>query len=82
MVNPLLENWETPFGTPPFNLIEINHYRPATVEAIRIAAEEIAQITGLTRSNVKIKLFRVRKKLQHSLENILKENALNRFRET
>lgn len=41
------------------------------------SAEEIAQITGLTRSNVKIKLFRVRKKLQHTLENILKEEVYN-----
>ncbi len=30
--------------TPPFNLIEINHFKPAIDEAIRSAAEEISRI--------------------------------------
>ena len=45
MVNPLLESWGTPHETPPFNLIEINHYKPAIDEAIKIAAEEITRIS-------------------------------------
>ena len=27
--NPLLEEWDTPFGTPPFDKIESRHYLPA-----------------------------------------------------
>jgi peptidyl-dipeptidase Dcp len=45
MNNPLLQEWNTPFGTPPFNLIETSHYKPAVEEAIRLAAEEIKRIT-------------------------------------
>jgi peptidyl-dipeptidase Dcp len=45
MNNPLLIKWDGPFETPPFNLIEISHYKPAAEEAIKIAAEEIASIT-------------------------------------
>jgi len=45
MSNPLLESWRTPYETPPFHLITINHFRPAIDEAIRSASEEIRQIT-------------------------------------
>ena len=45
MNNPLLQEWETPFGTPPFNLIEISHYKPATEETIKSASAEIEKIT-------------------------------------
>lgn len=41
MYNPLLQKWKTPFGTPPFDLIETNHFQPAIEEAIKSAAEEI-----------------------------------------
>ena len=41
MNNPLFQEWNTPFGTPPFNLIEIKHYKPAIEEAIKLASEEI-----------------------------------------
>jgi RNA polymerase sigma factor (sigma-70 family) len=34
---------------------------------------EIAQITGLTESNVKVRLFRARQKLKLLLENTVKE---------
>ena len=27
--NPLLEDWNTPFGVPPFSMIEDSHYMPA-----------------------------------------------------
>ena len=45
MNNPLLLEWKTPFGTPPFNLIETTHYKPAIEEAIKEASEEIRSIT-------------------------------------
>ena len=45
MNNPLLQQWKTPFNTPPFNLIETAHFQPAIVEAIRIAEKEIELIS-------------------------------------
>jgi peptidyl-dipeptidase Dcp len=45
MNNPLLQKWETPFETPPFNLILASHYKPAIEEAIRSAAKEVSGIT-------------------------------------
>jgi peptidyl-dipeptidase Dcp len=47
-MNPLLEEWNTPFGTPPFHLIETGHFKPAVEEAIKIASEEILMITNNT----------------------------------
>jgi peptidyl-dipeptidase Dcp len=44
--NPLLENWDTPYGTPPFNRFTISHFKPAIEEAIKLASAEIAIITG------------------------------------
>ena len=44
MTNPLLQHWETPFGTPPFGQIEISHFRPAIDFAIRSASAEIISI--------------------------------------
>jgi len=45
MANPLLQDWITPFGTPPFELIRTAHYKPAVEEAIKSASEEIRLIT-------------------------------------
>ena len=45
MINPLLQNWSTPFGTPPFNLIRTEHFKPAIVEAIAMAKGEISTIS-------------------------------------
>jgi peptidyl-dipeptidase Dcp len=45
MTNPLLQDWETPHGVPPFNLIKTDHFKPAIVEAIRSATMEIERIT-------------------------------------
>jgi len=45
MTNPLLHEWTTPFGTPPFHLIKTIHFKPAVEEAIKSASEEIKQIT-------------------------------------
>jgi peptidyl-dipeptidase Dcp len=44
--NPLLEEWNTPFGIAPFNLIKAEHFRPAVEQAIEKAREEIDAITG------------------------------------
>ncbi len=45
MKNPLLQDWITPFETPPFNLIKTTHYKPAIEETIKSASEEINTIT-------------------------------------
>jgi peptidyl-dipeptidase Dcp len=44
--NPLLEEWNTPFGIAPFNLIKAEHFRPAVEQAIEKARGEIDAITG------------------------------------
>ena len=33
--NPFFEEWETPFGVPPFDKIENEHYIPAYEEAMK-----------------------------------------------
>lgn len=48
MINPLLQDWDTPFETPPFHLIKTNHFKPAVEESIRSASEEISSITENT----------------------------------
>ena len=42
--NPLLQEWDTPFATPPFEKIKNEHYLPAVKEAIRLHEEEIQKI--------------------------------------
>ncbi len=42
--NPLLQEWNTPFGIAPFDLIRPEHFRPAVEEAISIARKEIDEI--------------------------------------
>ena len=44
--NPLLAKWDTPFGVPPFDLIEDEHYLPALREGIKRTLAEIDQITA------------------------------------
>lgn len=46
--NPLLATWDTPYGAPPFNLIENKHFLPAIEEGIRIHNAEIESITHST----------------------------------
>ena len=41
LINPLLQEWKTPFATPPFDLIEITHFKPAIEDTIKSASEEI-----------------------------------------
>ncbi len=42
--NPLLENWDTTFGVPPFDKIKSEDYLPAIREAIKIHNSEIEKI--------------------------------------
>lgn len=44
MINPLLADFNTPFNTPPFHLINNNHYLPAFKEAMNMGREEINSI--------------------------------------
>jgi peptidyl-dipeptidase Dcp len=44
--NPLLLQWKTPFGTPPFDQILPDHFKPAIEETIKSASLEIEKITG------------------------------------
>ncbi|MGA1976809.1 MAG: M3 family metallopeptidase [Bacteroidales bacterium] len=46
--NQMLQEWLTPFGTPPFSLFRISYYKPAIEEAIGNALKEIDVITGCT----------------------------------
>ncbi len=45
MSNPLLSFWSTPYETPPFDLIEVSHFRPAAEESINSALVEVNAIT-------------------------------------
>ncbi|MFA6199982.1 MAG: peptidase M3, partial [Bacteroidales bacterium] len=42
--NPLLKEWNTPFGTPPFDKIQLKDYLPAFEEGMRVHNEEIDAI--------------------------------------
>ncbi len=44
--NPLLAEFDTPFGAPPFDKIDDEHFLPAIEEAIRVHKQEIEAITG------------------------------------
>src|SRR5215469_3918519 len=44
--NPLLANWDTPFGSPPWKLIAVEHFRPAFDAALAEHLREIAAIAG------------------------------------
>lgn len=48
--NPILQKWETPFGTPPFDKIKSEDYLPAFKTAIKQHWEEIEQISNRTAS--------------------------------
>ncbi len=48
MSNPLLEDWSTPFGIPPFERIETSHYRAAFDQAIAQWRAEIEVIASST----------------------------------
>ncbi|MCR4856894.1 MAG: M3 family metallopeptidase [Bacteroidales bacterium] len=42
--NPILQAWDTPHQTPPFDLIRPEHYVPAFTAAIEMAKQEVDQI--------------------------------------
>jgi peptidyl-dipeptidase Dcp len=42
--NPFLAEWDTPFGTPPFEKIKLEHYLPAYAEAFKAQNKNIAAI--------------------------------------
>ena len=46
MENPLLKKFDTPHGVPPFELIKVEHFVPAFIEAIKVHNEEIAAIVN------------------------------------
>ena len=47
MTNPLLETWETPFGLPPFDLIEDAHFAPAIEVAMAEGLAEVEAVEGV-----------------------------------
>ncbi len=46
--NPLLAEWKTPFGTPPFHLFLPEHFRQASEEAIKSAEVEVKKLSENT----------------------------------
>ncbi|MFA5850506.1 MAG: M3 family metallopeptidase [Bacteroidales bacterium] len=48
VVNPLLAEWNTPFGIPPFEQVKIEHFMPAYVEAMTQHNAEIESIVNNT----------------------------------
>jgi len=46
--NPLIAEWTTPFGTPPFNIIKNKHYEPAFMYALDVNNKEIEAIAANT----------------------------------
>lgn len=45
-VNPLLSEWDTPFGIPPFEKVELKDYKPAYLQAIDEQKKEIEAIVS------------------------------------
>ena len=48
MTNPFFKEWDTPFQTPPFGEINIEHYLPAFEEGMRIQKAEVDAIISNT----------------------------------
>ena len=48
MTNPFFKEWDTPFQTPPFGEIKIEHYLPAFEEGIRLQKAEVDAIINST----------------------------------
>jgi peptidyl-dipeptidase Dcp len=44
--NPFFSSYDTPFGVPPFDRIEVVHYMPAFEEGMKRQGEEIAVIVN------------------------------------
>ena len=45
--NPLVETWDTPFQTPPFEKIKTEHYLPAFGYALSVAEDELYHIKAV-----------------------------------
>ncbi|GAB5520151.1 MAG: M3 family metallopeptidase [Rhodothermales bacterium] len=45
MSNPLLQTWTTPFGLPPFDAIQDDHYKPAFKQALLLWQKEVQAIS-------------------------------------
>ena len=45
--NPLLQDWDTPYGAPPFSTIEDVHYMPSVDKGIADLEAQIAAIADL-----------------------------------
>lgn len=43
--NPLLTDWTTPFQVPPFDAVQLDDYRPAFEEAMRVHQQEVVAIS-------------------------------------
>ncbi len=43
--NPFFSEWDTPFGTPPFDEIEVHHFKPAFEQGMLLQRAEIDSIT-------------------------------------
>ena len=46
MSNPFFEEWQTPYGIPPFDRIEDQHFEPAFEQGFQAQREEISTITS------------------------------------
>ena len=46
VTNPFYQEWDTPFGMPPFEQIKLEHYKPAMEKGIAEVKEQIAAITS------------------------------------
>ncbi len=44
--NPLLQDWDTPYGLPPFTLIRSEHFEPALQAAMQQHRDELTVLTG------------------------------------
>lgn len=44
--NPLVAEWKTPYETPPFSIIKLEHYKPAFEYAIATARQEVYEISA------------------------------------
>ena len=47
--NPFFQDWDTPYGVPPFDQIKSEHYLPAFTEAMLQQKEEIESITSCSK---------------------------------
>jgi len=47
MTNPLLGDWDTPYGIPPFSLVKNEHFKPAFDKTIALWQKDIAAIESL-----------------------------------